>query len=171
MFVLEYLRKAESKIRVDEDSTVRFDNILDEKSLRVEYRLICSGAFYPNHILSEWSKSDSARILLHSPFELLVASRPYDDYPQELALRFFVGEINETEGSFSTFGFPDKEIAADLAALLTLLCRRLVTVSVKLREQYHSKACSADSGRLPDTSSTKNQIGVLASATNQFNHN
>jgi hypothetical protein len=32
--------------------------------------------------------------------------------------------------------FPDSEIASDFAALLTLLCRRLVTVAGKVREQY-----------------------------------
>jgi len=136
MHILDYLDKAEDAIHVDEKSEVRFEPRLDEDSVRVEYRLICSGMFYPKHFMGDWSHSDGARILLSLPVELLVASRPYDDYPQELALRFIAPLESETDGSISHSYHPDSEIASDVAALLTLLCRRLVTVSVKLREQY-----------------------------------
>lgn len=136
MQVLDYLKKAEANIQVDENSVVRFEYRLDENSVRVEYRLICSGMFYPGHFQGDWSKSDGARILLKLPVELLVASRPYDDYPQELVLRFVAPLVHETEGSISRSYHPDSDIASDLAALLTLLCRRLVTVSAKVREQY-----------------------------------
>jgi hypothetical protein len=105
--------------------------------VRVEYRLVCSGTLFPANFLGDWSRSDVARILLQQPVELLVASRPYDGYPQELVLRFVVPLITEQEGNFSRSYYPDQEIASDFAALLTLLCRRLVTVSAKVREQYH----------------------------------
>ena len=87
--------------------------------------------------MSDWSHSDVARILLSLPVELLVASHPYDSYPQELVLRFVVPLVKETDGKVSSLYHPDQEIASDFAALLTLLCRRLVTVAVKAREQYH----------------------------------
>jgi hypothetical protein len=138
MQILDYLKNAEANIKVDEDSTVRFEYRLDENSVRVEYRLICSGTFYPAHFLGDWSHSDGARILLRLPVELLVASRPYDDYPQELVLRFVAPLVSETEGRISHSYHSDLEIASDVAALLTLLCRRLVTVSAKVREQYDS---------------------------------
>ncbi len=138
MHILDYLKNAEGNVRVDENSVVRFEDRLDVNSVRVEYRLICSGMFYPGHFQGDWSKSDGARILLRLPIELLVASRPYDDYPQELVLRFVVPQVTEPEGSVSRSYHPDLEIASDIAALLTLLCRRLVTVSTKIREQYDS---------------------------------
>jgi hypothetical protein len=137
MHILNYLKDAEPKIQVDENSVARFEYRLDGNSVRVEYRLICSGMFYPSHFLSDWSHSDGARILLSLPFELLVASRPYDSYPQELVLRFVAPHVTETEGNRSQSFYPDQEIASDFAALLTLLCRRLVTVSMKVREQYN----------------------------------
>jgi hypothetical protein len=136
MHILDYLAKAEANIKVDANSIVKFEQRLDENSVRVEYRLICSGMFYPGHFLGDWSKSDGARILLGLPVELLVASRPYDDYPQELVLRFVTPLVQEREGVVSRSYHPDSDIASDFAALLTLLCRRLVTVSAKIREQY-----------------------------------
>jgi len=138
MHILDYLKHAEESVQVDENSEVRFDYSLDENSMRVEYRLLCSGMFYPAHFLGDWSHSDSARILLAWPVELLVASNPYEDYPQELVLRFIARRVKATEGKFSHFYYPDEEIASDVAALLTLLCRRLVTVSAKVREQHHN---------------------------------
>jgi hypothetical protein len=140
MHILDYMKNAEKNIQVDENSVVRLDCRLDKDSVRVEYRLICSGMFYPAHFLGDWSRSDGARILLSLPIELLVASRPYDDYPQELVLRFVAPLVTETGGNVSRSYYPDSEIASDVAALLTLLCRRLVTVSAKVREQYDSTA-------------------------------
>ena len=131
MHILDYLTDAEHNIRVDEDSVVHFEPRLDKDSVRIEYRLICSGMFYPKDFLSDWSHSDVARILLSLPVELLVASHPYDSYPQELVLRFVVPLVKETDGKVSSLYHPDQEIASDFAALLTLLCRRLVTVAVK----------------------------------------
>jgi hypothetical protein len=91
---------------------------------------------YPSHFMGDWSISDGARILLRLPVELLVASQPYDEYPQELVLRFVAPLVKETSGISTHLYYPDEEIASDLAALLTLLCRRLVTVATKVREQY-----------------------------------
>ena len=147
MHILDYLKSAEANIQVDENSIVRFDYGLDEDSVQVEYRLLCSGMFYPNHFLGDWSKSDGARILLQLPIQLLVASRPYEEYPQELVLRFVSSMVHETEGNVHHSFHADPEIASDVAALLTLLCRRLVTVSGKVREQYktvHVPAILAD---------------------------
>lgn len=137
MHILDYLKDAEQNIQVDEHSVAHFEPRLGKDSVRVEYRLICSGMFYPAGFLADWSHSDVARILLSLPVELLVASHPYDSYPQELVLRFVVPLVQETDGKVSSLYHPDQEIASDLAALITLLCRRLVTVAVKAREQYH----------------------------------
>jgi hypothetical protein len=138
---LAYLSNAPQYIHVDENRTARFEQPLDEESVRVEYRLVCSGTLVPSHFHGDWSHSDGARILLRLPVELLVASRPYEHYPQELVLRFIAPLVSETNGSVHHQYHPDGEVAADLAALLTLFCRRLITVSVKMREQY---AASAD---------------------------
>jgi len=138
MHILDYLKSAEDDVQVDENSVVRVVHRFDQNSIQVEFRLICSGMFFPRHFPGDWSKSDGARILLELPVELLVASRPYDDYPQELVLRFVAPHVNETQGRISHSYYPDSEIASDVAALLTLLCRRLVTVSAKVREQHHS---------------------------------
>src|SRR6266851_3737643 len=129
MQLLNYLRKPIEEGRQPADALVK-DDVL------VEYRLICSGTLFPARFLGEWSKSDRARILLQSPAHLLVASQPYDAYPQELALRFSVSMLTEQEGNSYHSYYPDPEIASDLAALLTLLCRRLITVSVRVRQQF-----------------------------------
>jgi hypothetical protein len=138
MNILDYLERAEANIEVDEDSVVRYEHRLDENSVRVEYRLVCSGMLYPAQFLGDWSHSDGARILLCLPVELLVASRLYDGYPQELVLRFVAPLVKESVGRITRLSHADSEIASDFAALLTLLCRRLITVSTKVREQYHS---------------------------------
>jgi len=106
-----------------------------EGSVSVEYRLLCSGTVH-RKIVGDWSKSDVARFLLAPPLMLYVASRPIDDYPTELVLNFGVERVTETTASATTIFYPDSEVARDLAALLTLLCRRLITVSGKCRERY-----------------------------------
>jgi hypothetical protein len=136
MNILNYLTCAEKYIQVDDNSAVRFEHPLDENSVRVGYRLVCSGMLYPSHFLGDWSHSDGARILLHLPVVLLVAGRPFDDYPQELVLRFVADQVHETNGRTQYMYYPDEEIASDVAALLTLFCRRLITVSAKVREEH-----------------------------------
>lgn len=108
-------------------------------SLFAEYRLFCSGTLYRN-LLGDWSKSEVARVLLDDPLLLFVASRPFDDYPLELALQLTVPLVEESEetrtGTSIYTYYPDDEIVKDLAALLSLLCRRLITVAGKVSEQY-----------------------------------
>jgi len=111
-------------------------------SLWAEYHLLCSGTIY-RQIIGDWSKSEASRFLLAPPLMLYAASRPIYDYPLELVLHLKVGQVKETKellgGSSAMNVFhPDGEVAQDLAALLTLLCRRLITVSGKSREQHAS---------------------------------
>ena len=105
-------------------------------TVEVEYRLVCSGCLTPANIAGDPTRSDVARILLREPFTLLVASRPYDRYPQELVMRFSTEYITEPDGPYSHSFFPHAEIARDVAALLSLYCRRLVTVFGNVRERY-----------------------------------
>jgi hypothetical protein len=102
-----------------------------------EYRLLCSGELYNAEVLtSDWRKNDVTRVLFDSPFTLIVCSYPFNEYPQELALRFSSPLITEKDGQSSSMFHPDDDIARDLAALLTLLCRRLITVASKVREGH-----------------------------------
>ncbi len=102
----------------------------EQNVLACEFRLICSGQLYagPN----PWQNILS-RVLLKEPFGLFVALPHMVDismsYPQELALRIGVQRVDEQKGSVSIQGYPIWDIAFDLAALLTLLCRRLITVA------------------------------------------
>jgi hypothetical protein len=64
-----------------------------------EYRLLCSGALYNAEVLTaDWRKSDITRLLVDGPFILTVCSHPFDDYPQELSLRFQTALVTETKG-------------------------------------------------------------------------
>jgi hypothetical protein len=51
-------------------------------------------------------------------------------------LQFKVQEVTETKGKASFMYIPDDEIVRDFAALLSLLCRRLITVAAKVREAH-----------------------------------
>jgi hypothetical protein len=108
-------------------------------SLFAEYRLLCSGTLY-RRLLGDWSKSEVARCLLDDPLLLFVVSRPFDDHPLELAIQLtvpVVEEKEETRTGVSTYIYhPDEEVVRDLAALLSLLCRRLITVVGKASERY-----------------------------------
>lgn len=104
-----------------------------------EYRLLCSGELYNGNVLSaDWRKSDATRSLLRSPFRLHVCSYPFDDYPQEIALDFRIALSTKQRENVSFTSYFDHEIAQDLAALLSLFCRRLITVAAKVRTIYHS---------------------------------
>jgi hypothetical protein len=106
----------------------------DRMGEAVEFRLACSGELYNRRVHTyDWRKSDATRILLEEPFSLVVASRPFDTYPQELCLRFTVGFETEHSpipgavGSTCTSTFlPDEDIVEDVCAVLTLLSRRLI---------------------------------------------
>ena len=97
-----------------------------------EFRLLCSGALYNGKVMTtDWTKSDVVRRILSKPFSLLACSRPIDAYPQELALHISVPRLTETRGQFSTSFYPDEIIAQDLAVILCVYLRRLVSVAVK----------------------------------------
>jgi hypothetical protein len=108
-------------------------------SLFAEYRLLCSGTLY-RRLLGDWSKSEVARSLLDDPLLLFVVSRPFDDYPLEMALQLTVPHVEEKEetkfGTSIHMYHPDDEVVRDLAALLSLLCRRLITVAGKANERH-----------------------------------
>ena len=124
MYLLDYLRNPEFKKSPD-------------SFVIVEYRLLCSGELYNGKVHTfDWRKGTATRLLLTFPFELTVVSQPFNDYPQELALRFKVQEVTETKGKTSFMYTPDDEIARDFAALLSLLCRRLITIAAKVRESH-----------------------------------
>jgi hypothetical protein len=103
-----------------------------------EYRLLCSGELYSSNVLvADWRKSEATRSLLKQPIGLTVVSRPFNDYPQELSLCFScLDSVRETSGASSLMLRPDDEISQDLAALLTLFVRRLITVYTKVRITY-----------------------------------
>ena len=124
MYVLKYLG--------DPDCAKRPHN-----SLCAEYRLLRSGTVH-RQIIGDWSKSEAARFLLAPPLLLYAASRPFEEYPLELVLRLTVARVEEISvgGMIHDSFHPDEEVARDLAALLTVLCRRLITVSGKSRERY-----------------------------------
>ncbi len=126
MYVLEYLSDPKCERN-------------PKNSLRSEYRLLCSGTLYRD-VVGDPLKSEVARILLDEPLMLFAASRPLDDYPLELALEVTVPQVMEVQqtklGPSSNLFHPDFDVARDLAALLSLLCRRLITVSGKANEQH-----------------------------------
>jgi len=100
-----------------------------------EYRLLCSGELYnANVITADWRKSDVTRLLVDGPFTLTVCSHPFDDYPQELSLRFQTALETETKGNTTSMFYADEEIARDIASILSLLLRRFITVAAKVRE-------------------------------------
>lgn len=112
-------------------------------SILYEYRLLCSGELYNSTVqTADWRKSDATRVLLESPFLLFICSRPFNDYPQELALRFEAPMVTEIQGNSTSRFYPDDEIARDLASVLSLILRRNISVAGKVREthpQYHEK--------------------------------
>lgn len=96
-----------------------------------EYRLLCSG------LLSSAGaelKSASSRFLLSEPFKWIVASDEWDRYPTnvwplETVILFRSRGMQRHVGPAQHYYPPDDELAHDLAALLTLINRRLITVA------------------------------------------
>lgn len=122
MYVLQFLERLSNK----SDSA---------DGVQVEYRLACSGELYNRSIQThDWRKSDATRVLLRTPFELLVASQPFDDYPQELCARLVVTRVTESEQRFTRTFLPDRDVIEDLSSLLSLLSRRLIVPVAKIRE-------------------------------------
>lgn len=101
-----------------------------------EFRLVCSGVLYNGSLLTvDWTKSDAVRTILDEPIALTVATRPIDTYPAELVLGLRVFHTVTEYGGDGASGVsasfrstPHREVAEDIASLLTLLLRRLVTV-------------------------------------------
>lgn len=124
MYILDFLRD------------INLQSIVSE-NVRFEYRLLCSGELYNGIVqTSDWRKSDATRIIFKHPFSLIACSYPFDDYPQELCLRFSTNMVTETKNNSSINFYPDDEIADDLASLFSLLFRRLITVVCHTREIY-----------------------------------
>ncbi len=105
-----------------------------------EFRLLCSGILYNGTVVThDWTKSDVCRSLLRARIVLYVVSQPTDSYPQELLLRVPATLVTEeqpagaTDPRVSKMFSPHREIADDLAALLTVLLRRLITVHSHVR--------------------------------------
>jgi hypothetical protein len=113
---------------------VEFLKGLIPRDIEVEYRLACSGELYRRGGTADWRKNDIARVLLREPFELFVASEPFNDYPQELCARLKLSENQEPRGVHFIF-LPDSEIVEDLCSILGLLARRLISVVGKVRER------------------------------------
>jgi len=95
-----------------------------------EYRLLCSG------LLSSKAELNRAasRFLLSRPFKWIVASDSWDrfpmyEWPLETVIQFRSYGTQRQIGPTQYFYPPDDELAHDLAALLTLINRRLVTVA------------------------------------------
>lgn len=100
----------------------------DEDSTACEYRFLSSG-----FISAGDPRSAQGRFLLMRPFEWVVASEewkrvPEDQWPQESIVRFQVNSVVRAIGQRIYIYPADDELAHDLAALLSLLCRRLITV-------------------------------------------
>jgi hypothetical protein len=60
--------------------------------------------------------------------------QPIQRLPQELALRFRAPQVTEQHGNSISIFYPADEIARDIAAVLSVLLRRLITVAAKTRE-------------------------------------
>lgn len=95
-----------------------------------EHRLVCSGQMYSGE---NPFQSIFARVLLETPISLVVAIPMLADmrksYPQEWALRMSVRMVGDQRPKMFRQHYPDVEIVSDMAAMLTLLCRRLITVA------------------------------------------
>jgi hypothetical protein len=105
-----------------------------------EFRLVCSGVLYRGNVVTaDWTKSGICRLLLRDRMVLLVVSEPADAYPQELMLRFAIPAVSEppsqgaTSPRVTVTRHPHAEVAADFAAVLTLLLRRLIVVHSHVR--------------------------------------
>src|SRR6266481_144422 len=114
-----------------------FTNVPEKDLVAFEYRFLCSGEIYNGSVVTfDWRKSSASRIICDDRIRLLVVSSPFNDFPQELAFRFNAPQVTEQHGSSATIFYPDDDIARDMAAILSVLFRRLVTVAAKTREVH-----------------------------------
>lgn len=127
MYILDFLAKQKG-------------NITNDNFVAFEYRLLSSGEIYNGEVETfDWRKSIASHYIMNSPFILIAVNDPFNHYPQELALRFVSEMVTEKRENSSYMFFPDEEIAKDLAAILSLFCRRLITVCSKVREIHHNQ--------------------------------
>src|SRR6266446_5663459 len=104
-----------------------------EDVVTFEYRLLCSGELYNGDVIgSAWNRN-AERFFLFNPFKLFVCSHPFNDYPQVIALTFQACSFTQSQGNTSYISYNDLEIAQGLSSLLTLICRRLITIAAKVR--------------------------------------
>lgn len=125
MYILEFLKGQ----KTDQSN---------DQVITCEYRLLCSGEIYNGDVETfEWRKSTASHLILTSPLSVIATIQPFNNHPQELALRFTAQMVHEEcESTFKSIYmfYPDEEIANDIASLLCLFCRRLITVCAKIRE-------------------------------------
>lgn len=93
-----------------------------------EYRLLLSGCAFNADLEGDYTKSSLGGLLLEEPFPLWKVGPSYDEYPQELAAWIKVAPVTYENEHMSAIGSPHEIVAGDLAALLTLVFRRLVVV-------------------------------------------
>lgn len=119
----------------------KFQNVENDNSyVNFEYRLACSGELYNLGVeTSDYRKSTACRVLLLEPFHLFVCSEHFYDYPQELCLRFKSPMITERTEHITNSFYPDEEVAEDISSLLSLFCRRHITVVCKTREEHNKR--------------------------------
>jgi hypothetical protein len=144
-----------------------------------EFRLLCSGVLYNGNVEThDWTKSDVCRSLLRGQIVLYVVSQPTDSYPQELLLRVPASLVTEEQPAgaklprVSKMFSPHREIAEDIAALLTVLLRRLITVLSHVRTTPTEPVPSASglqdfplpiAGVRPGVTWRRRPLGVLTS--------
>jgi hypothetical protein len=113
-------------------------DLSEKDAVTFEYRLLCSGELYNGDVETlDWRKSTASHLILTSPFLINAPIQSSVNYPQELALRFIFQSVTEERTkpfNISFTFYPDEEIAKDIAALLCIFFRRLVTVFAKVRE-------------------------------------
>lgn len=93
-----------------------------------EYRFCLSGVVFNGAMEGDPFKSEYGALLMEAPLPVWKVGYSYDDYPQELVTWFKVRPVELKERNISSSYTPHKETAVEIAAILTLYFRRLVTV-------------------------------------------
>ena len=87
MYILEFLKGQ----KTDQSN---------DQVITCEYRLLCSGEIYNGDVETfEWRKSTASRLILTSPLSVIATIQPFNNYPQELALRFTAQMVHEERES------------------------------------------------------------------------
>jgi hypothetical protein len=105
-----------------------------------EYRFVVSGCAYNADLKGNPFKSSLGGLLLDGPFPLWKLGHSYDDYPQEFAAWLQIEAVTLQGKDITATATPHESAADELAAVLTLYLRQLVTaagyVSVTLPEHH-----------------------------------